>query len=125
MPVTTMVFRGSLTRRSVTGGNRPKVKKVQPLIVIDRQSFLQKPDCLTQSFLQPGIAVVDLAVRCDGGCRRRDGIAYESPVAQPALANHKAGQHRCARDLRKQERAKRKRGGFGEKREVGTVTLID
>src|ERR1700722_369143 len=101
-----MVFRGSLLRRSLTGGDRPKLKKIHPLIVMARQRFFQKAHGLSQSFLQGGISVVVAGwnLRWDLRWHRRDRIPHQSAVAQPTLANHKAGQNRGARPLRKQKR---------------------
>src|SRR5579863_104565 len=127
-----MVSRGSLVRRSVirrsvTGSNRPKIKKIHPLIVMGGQRFFQEPDGWGQSLLQAGVAVLvtGCILRCDLGWRWRDRIAHQSVVTQPTLSNHEAGQHRSARNLRKQERAKRKGSRLRKKRDVGTVTLVN
>ena len=48
----TMVLRGSVPR-----GNRPKIKKIHPLIVMGGQRFFQKSDSLAYCRVQAGILV--------------------------------------------------------------------
>jgi hypothetical protein len=50
--VTTIAFKGSVPR-----GDRPKIKKVHPLVVVGRQRFLQKTDRLAHRLVRSGIEV--------------------------------------------------------------------
>src|SRR5580658_2986708 len=104
-------------RVSVTGGCRPKLKKIQPLIRIGRQRLFQGLDGLAQRALQSGVAIIRW--------NRRDRITHESMVPQSTLANHEAGQHRGPRDLRKQEGTKREGSGLRKKGNLGIMTLVD
>src|ERR1017187_5019308 len=101
---------------SVTGIYLPEVEEIHPLIIMNRQRCFKEPDSLAQTGALAGIPVAESS--------RQDWVAHQNAIAQPTPANHETGQHRSARDLRKQKWTKREGGWFGKKRTLGAMTRV-